>query len=146
MVDSSTLVMQTLQNNWSLSSPGQTDVYWVSAKVEMMDWAKLGKNIVVACYSGSGPVQAVPLSAEVWQKTEQVTVDIIVKVGTGTAEDANTIRDSMATEVYRIIHSSQFTISGISAVYVSRESFKVESAELSRLALQVSCVSFNISS
>ena len=145
MTDSSRIVMETLQANWSLSSPSQTDVYWADTKVEAMDWAKLGKNCVVACYSASGPVQAVPLSAEVWQKTEQVIVDIIVKVN-GTIDQANDTRESMRVEVYRIIHSQQFTISGISAAYVSRESYKVESSELTRLAIQISCVIFDIMS
>jgi hypothetical protein len=143
MVDSSRLVMQTLQNNWSLSSPGQTDVYWVDAKVEMMDWAKLGKNIVVACYSASGPVQAVPLSREAFQKTEKVIVDLIVKVSIS-VDDSLNVRESMRAEVYRIIETSQFTIQGVANAFVSREPYKVESGELTRLTVEVTCVSFDV--
>jgi hypothetical protein len=145
MVDASSIVMQTLQSNWSLSSPGQTDVYWADAKVEMMDWAKLGKNVVVACYSASGPVQAVPLSREVFQKTERVTVDLIVRVSTS-VDDALSMRESLRREVYRIIETTQFTIQGIANAYVSRESYKVESGELTRLTAEVTCVSFDVTS
>jgi hypothetical protein len=145
MVNASTLIMQTLQSNWSLSSPGQTDVYWVDAKVEMMDWAKLGKNVVVACYSASGPVQAVPLSREVFQKTERVTVDLIVRVSTS-VDDALNIRENIRAEVYRIIETTQFTIPGVANAFVSRESYKVESGELARLTVEVTCVSFDVTS
>jgi hypothetical protein len=143
MVDTSMLLMQTLQSNWSLGSPGQTDVYWVDAKVEMMDWAKLGKNIVVACYSASGPVQAVPLSREVFQKTEKVIVDLIVRVTTS-VDDALNVRESMRAEVYRIIETSQFTIQSVANAFVSREPYKVESRELTRLTVEVTLVSFDV--
>jgi hypothetical protein len=133
-----------LQSSWSLSNPAKASISWTDTKPETVD-AIGPNNYVVACYNSPGPVSAEPLSREVWQKTEQVTVDIIVKV-TGTPEAANTIRDAMATEVYRIIHSGQFTITGVAAAYISKEAYKVESTELSRLALQVSCVSFDVSS
>jgi hypothetical protein len=145
MVNTSTLLMQTLQSNWSLSSPGQTDVYWVDAKVEMMDWAKLGKNIVVACYSASGPVQVVPLSREVFQKTEKVIVDVIVRVLTS-VDDTLRMRESMRAEVYRIIETTQFAIEGVANAFVSREPYKVESSELTRLTVEVTCVSFDVTS
>jgi hypothetical protein len=142
-------ISQLLQASWTLSSPSKTDITWTDTKPETVDGinSALGiNNYLIGCYNSTGPVSAEPLSREVWQKTEQVTVDIIVKVGTNTPEVTNSTRDAMAGEVYRIIHSGQFMISGISAAYISKETFKVESTELSRLALQVSCVSFNVAS
>jgi hypothetical protein len=132
-----------LQQNWSLSTPGKDDIYWADTRVETMDFAKVGKNYVVACYSPSSPVASVPLSREAFQKTEQVVVDLVVRAVTS-INDACTVRESMRREVYRIIELFQFKIQGVANAYVSREAYKVESSELARLALQVSCVSFDV--
>ncbi len=136
---------QLLQQNWSLQSPAASDIYWADTKVEAMDWTKVGKNFVIACYSPSGPVQAVPLSREAWQKTEQVMVDILVKV-TGTVDDACTLRETMRNEVYRIMHKVELSTPGYPDVHVQREAYKTESGELARIVIQVALVSFDIKS
>jgi len=108
-VTAASVISQLLQENWSLQSPAKTDIYWADTKV--------GKNFVIACYSPSGPVQAVPLSREAWQKTEQVMVDILVKV-TGTVDDACTLRETMRNEVYRITHLVELSTPGYPDVHV----------------------------
>jgi hypothetical protein len=144
-VTAASVISKLLQENWSLLSPAKTDIYWADTKVEAMDWMKVGKNFVIACYSPSGPVQAVPLSREAWQKTEQIMVDILVKV-TGTVDDACTLRETMRNEVYRITHLVELSTPGYPDVHVQREAYKTESSELARLVIQVSLISFDIKS
>jgi hypothetical protein len=138
-------IKQLLQQQWSLTNPAASDIDWTDTKFDAAGFPGAGKSFVIACYSPTGPVQTEPLSREAWKKTEQVIVDIMVKI-TGSPEDACNTRESMRGEVYRIIHASEFTVPGFVDVYPVREPYKVESGEWARLAIQFACVSFDIRS
>ena len=145
MTETNKLIMQTLQQQWSLSSPAATDIYWSSTRFETVDFEKAGRNFVVACYSPTGPSQTSQLTREVWLKTEQVLVDILVKVA-GTVDDAVAARENMRKEVERIIHTSEFNIASLAEAVVSREPVQVEAQNLVRVSVQVSCKSFQVKS
>jgi hypothetical protein len=137
--------MQTLQTQWSLPSPSVNDIFWVDTRVETLDFAKVSKNYVVSCYSPTGPSTTVPLSREAWLKTEQVIVDLIVKV-MGVVDDAVTVRENMRKEVERIVHENELKIPGLADAPIAREPYQVEGPDLVRVSLQISCRSFQIKS
>jgi hypothetical protein len=143
MTDTAQVISQTLQSNWSLSSPKASDISWPCTRFESADLTKITQNYVVACYNPASPVASEPLSREVWQLTEDVVVDVIVRV-TGTAQQALDARESVRLEIYRILHSNELSIPGIPVAYVAREPYKVESPDLARIALQVKCKTFHI--
>ena len=145
MTETNTLIMQTLQGQWALASPAVGDIFWSGTRFETVDFEKAGKNFVVACYSPTGPSQTTQLTREVWLKTEQVLVDVLVKVA-GTVDDAVAARENMRREVERIIHTSEFNIASLAEAVVSREPVQVEAQNLVRVAVQVSCKSFQVKS
>ena len=143
MTEANQLIMQALQQQWSLASPGVADIFWSSTRFETVDFDRAAKNFVVACYSPTGPSQTTPLTRELWLKTEQVIVDVLVKV-VGTVDDAVAARENMRREVERIIHMSEFTISSLAEAVVAREPVQVEASNLVRVSVQVTCKSFQI--
>jgi len=145
LTETSKLIMQTLQAQWSLVSPGVNDIYWVDTRVETLDFAKVSKNFVISCYSPTGPSTTVPLSREAWLKTEHVIVDLIVKV-IGTVDDAVTVRENVRKEVERIIHANELNMPGLADAPVTREPYQVEGPDLVRVSIQISCRSFQIKS
>jgi hypothetical protein len=132
-------VLQTLQTNWSLSSPAGTAIDWVSTRVETIDWAKTGLNVIIACYNPTSPAQVTRLSSNFWESIEQVAVDIMVKV-TGAVGDAVTVRDNCFTEVARILRV--FLPAGLQDIYPVRETVKVEGPDVVRVALILNCIIF----
>jgi hypothetical protein len=139
MADAAAVLNQHLYDNWALASPAKTDVYWAKSKVEAIDFTKMAKNYVLACYA---PMTAANIRLEakdVWLVEQNVMVDILVKVVTS-VNDAVNMRENMRYEVYRIL--KQYTPSGFGFADVTREFNKNESPDLARLSLQVKLVSF----
>ena len=145
MTETNKLIMQTLQQQWTLASPAATDIFWSSTRFQTVDFEKAGKNFVVACYSPTGPSQTSQLTREVWLKTEQIIVDVLVKV-VGTVDDAVAARENMRREVERIIHTSEFNVADLAEAVVTREPVQVEAQNLVRVSVQVSCKSFQVKS
>jgi hypothetical protein len=144
MTDNAQFVSAMLQAKWALASPIVSDIYWATTRFQTMDFQKLPNSYAIACYNPGSPVASDALAREVWQFVEDVVIDIIVKVGTGTPQQATDTRENMRNEVYRIIHANEFAFSGCVDVYPMREHTKVESPDLARLAIQVKCKSFHI--
>jgi hypothetical protein len=141
MPDIAQQISSLLQAKWTLPSPGVADITWASTRFEAAQ--DVPGNFVVSCYNPGGPVSADPLSREVWQLLEDVIIDILVKVSAGTALAIES-RESMRQQVYEILHLNQFGVSGCNDVYPVRETTKVESPQLVRVAIMVRCRSFNI--
>jgi hypothetical protein len=116
---------------------------WQTTRVDAATFLAGGKNYAVSCYNPTSPTQVAPLCREAWQQVERVMVDVYVKAVT-TPSAACDVRESMKAEVYRILHASEFKVSGIQDLYVERESSKVEGPDLVRLTIQAACVSFHI--
>jgi hypothetical protein len=144
LTDTAQVISAMLQAKWSLSSPTVSNIYWATTRFQTMDFQKLSAGTAVACYNPGGPVASDALAREVWQFIEDVVIDIIVKVGSGTVQAALDSRENIRNEVYRILHLYEFAFSGCSDVYPMREHTKVESPDLSRLAIQVKCKSFKV--
>jgi hypothetical protein len=144
MTDTAQVVSTMLQAKWSLSSPTAGQIYWATTRFQTMDFQKLANSYAIACYNPGGPVASDALAREVWQFVEDVVIDIIVKVGAGTVQQALDTRENMRTEVYRILHLYEFAFFGCADVYPMREHTKAESPDLARLAIQVKCKSFNV--
>ena len=139
MADAAAILSQHLYDNWTLENPSRDSIYWAKSKVEAIDFAKMGKNYVVACYA---PMTAANVRLEaknVWIIEENVMVDILVRVVSSVAEAVEK-REAMRGEVYRILKGS--TPSGFEAADVTREFNKNESPDLARLSLQVKLVKF----
>lgn len=143
MTDTAQIVSAMLQAKWSLPSLRVTDIYWATTRFQAMDFEKVPNFFAIACYNPGSPVASDALAREVWQMLEDVVIDIIVKVSAGTslAIDA---RESIRQQVYIIIHANEFAFSGCTDVYPMREHTKVESPELVRLAIQIKCKSFSL--
>jgi hypothetical protein len=137
------IISQLLQANWSLQNPAKTDILWADTKVDTMQMAQWTKNCVVAVYSPPNPVVSKPLCRELWEITENVYVDLYVKV-TSTADAAAQVREAIRQECYRISHTQEFKVQGQKTVDIVREQHKIESPEAVRLALQFACVSWDI--
>jgi len=144
MTDTAQIISAMLQLKWSLASPKASDIYWSTTRFQAMDFEKVTNSYVIACYNPGSPVASDALAREVWQLVEDVVIDIIVKVGAGTVQQAVDARESMKQQVYTIIHANEFAFSGCADVYPMREHTKVESPDLVRLAIQVKCKSFNV--
>ena len=137
------MISSALQANWQLPSPAAADILWQTTRVDAATFLAGGKKHAVSCYNPTSPTQVVPLSREVWQQIERVMVDVYVKVTTTPAGAAD-VRESMRLQIYLILHSQEFKVSGIKDLYIERESSKVEGPDLVRLTLQVACVSFHV--
>jgi len=137
MTDAAAVLNQHLYDNWSLTSPAKDDIYWAKSKVEAVDFAKIKKNYVVACYAPMTAANVRVLAKGVLLAEQNVMVDILVKVVTS-INDAINARENMRNEVYRILKAS--TPSGFGYADVTREFNKVESPDLTRLSLQVKMV------
>jgi len=137
------VISSALQANWQLPSPAAADILWQTTRVDAATFLAGGKKYAVSCYNPTSPTQVVPLSREVWQQIERVMVDVYVKVTTTPAGAAD-VRESMRLQIYLILHSQEFKVSGIKDLYIERESSKVEGPDLVRLTLQVACVSFHV--
>jgi hypothetical protein len=139
MADAAEVLCQHLQDNWSLTSPSKADIYWAKSKVEAIDFAKMAKNYVVACYAPMTAANIRNIAKDVDLVEQNVMVDVLVKVVTSVS-DAVSARENMRGEVYRILKAS--VPSGFQDAYITREFNKVESPDLARLSLQVVMVSF----
>ena len=144
MTDTVQIVSALLQAKWGLASPKASDIYWSTTRFQAMDFEKVTNAYVIACYNPGSPVASDVLTREVWQFLEDIVIDIIVKIGAGTVQQAVDARESMRQQVYSILHTNEFAFSGCVDVYPLREHTKVESPELVRLAIQVKCKSFNV--
>lgn len=142
--DNVALISATLETNWSLASPAKTDILWSTTRVDSAVFLSSGKSYAIGCYNPTSPTQVLPLASDLWEQIERVIVDIYVKVTTTELAAVGT-REDIRNEVYRILNSRTITVSGLLDWRVERESIKVESADLVRLALQVACVTFNLS-
>jgi hypothetical protein len=138
MADAAEVLCQHLQDNWSLSSPSKADIYWAKSKVEAIDFTKMAKNYVVACYAPMTAANVRVLAKGVLLAEQNVMVDILVKVSTSVSS-AVAVRENMRGEVYRILKAS--TPSGFGFADITREFNKNESPDLVRLSLQVKMVS-----
>jgi len=138
MVDAAAILNQHLYDNWTLQNPSRDSIYWAKSKVEAIDFTKMGKNYVVACFAPMTAANVRVAAKNVWIVEENVMVDILVRVVSNVAEAVEK-REAMRDEVYNILKSS--TPSGFEAVDITREFNKNESPDLVRLSLQVRCLS-----
>jgi hypothetical protein len=138
MADAAVVLNQHLYDNWALASPANTDIYWAKSKVEAIDFTKIGKNYVLACYAPMSAANVRVEAKDVLFVEQNVMVDILVKVVTS-VNDAVNVREDMRGEVYRILKAS--TPSGFGYADIIREFNKNESPDLVRLSLQVKMVS-----
>jgi hypothetical protein len=138
MADAAEVLCQHLQDNWSLTSPSKADIYWAKSKVEAIDFTKMAKNYVVACYAPMTAANVRVLAKGVLLAEQNVMVDILVKVSTSVSS-AVAVRENMRGEVYRILKAS--APSGFGFADITREFNKNESPDLVRLSLQVKMVS-----
>jgi hypothetical protein len=138
MADAAAVLNQHLYDNWSLTSPAKVDIYWAKSKVEAVDFTKMAKNYVVACYAPMTAANIRTIAKGVMLVEQNVMVDILVKVVTS-VNDAVNARENMRNEVYRILKES--TPNGFQIADIIREFNKVESPDLARLSLQVKMVS-----
>ena len=137
------VLSQVLQNSWSLQSPAKADILWTDTKPETMQMPQWTKNYVIGVYNPSNPAVTKPLCRELWEITENVYVDIYIKV-TSTIDAAAAVREAMRLECYRISHVNEFQVSGQKTVDIVREPHKIESPEVVRLCLQIAAVSWDI--
>ena len=137
------VLSQVLQSNWNIQNPAKTDILWTDTKPETMQMPQWTKNYVVGVYSPSNPAAAKVLCRELWEITENVYVDIYVRV-TSTVDSAVAVREAMRLECYRISHVNEFQVSGQKTVDIVREPHKVESSEVVRICLQIAAVSWDI--
>jgi len=137
MADAATVLNQHLYDNWTLQNPSRNDIYWAKSKVEAIDFAKMGKNYVVACYAPMTAANVRLAAKNVWIVEENVMVDILVRVVSNVAEAVEK-RETMRDEVYNILKGS--TPSGFKAADITREFNKNESPDLVRVSLQVKLV------
>jgi hypothetical protein len=138
MADAAAILNQHLYDNWSLTSPAKADIYWAKSKVEAVDFTKMAKNYVVACYAPMTAANIRNIAKGVNLVEQNAMVDILVRVVTS-VNDAVNVRENMRNEVYRILKES--APSGFGYADVIREFNKAESPDLARLSLQVKMVS-----
>lgn len=141
MTDAASAIMNLLNTEWSLSSPAKADIYWANSRFEAVDFARVGKNYVVACYAPMAVASVKSVAAGLWQIEQNVMVDIIVRV-TSSVDAAVEARESMRGEVYRIIKAKETSSNIFALIQLTREFNKVESPDLVRVSLQVSCLTF----
>jgi hypothetical protein len=114
MADAAAVLNQHLYDNWSLASPAKDDIYWAKSKVEAVDFTKMAKNYVVACYAPMTAANVRVEAKDVLLAEQNVMVDILVKVVTS-VNDAVNARENMRNEVYRILegfHAKRVRICG----------------------------------
>jgi len=136
-------ISKLLQDNWALSSPAVGDILWTDTKPDTIAMPQWTKNYLIGIYNPQNPVSARALCRELWEITENVFIDIYLKVTT-TPEAADRIREAIRQECYRISHTQQFQAAGQKTIEITREPYKVESSEAARLVLQVAAVSWDI--
>lgn len=134
---------QLLQANWSLSSPVAGDILWTDNKPDTMQLPQWTKNYLIGVYNPSNPVSTKVLARELWEITENVYVDIYIKV-TSTVDAATAIRESIREECYRIMHLNQLNVPGQKTADIVREVHKIESPEIVRLCLLIAAISWDI--
>ena len=137
------VISQLLQANWSLGSPAKGDILWTDNKPDTMQLPQWTKNYLIAVYNPSNPVTSKVLARELWEITENVHVDIYIKV-MGTVDAATVTREIMREECYRIMHVNQLSVPGQKTADITREVHKIESPEIVRLCLLVAAVSWDI--
>ncbi len=161
-VDNSTLVLETLMAEWQ-NNPAKTDVAWLAGRASTVsgydfqpskfDFLNSPKKYAVSCYS----LGASSSSGKLWLKTELVAVEVIVKVLGVTLDKAALIRESMKTEVERIIYlyskvgslwdanpcptgaARRRKIPGLKDVLVAQEGNPLDDFNFTRLTIQVRC-------
>jgi len=138
MADAAAVLNQHLYDNWNLASPAKDNIYWAKSKVEAIDFTKMTKNYVIACYAPMTAANVRVEAKDVLFVEQNVMVDILVKVVTSVTDAVNA-RENMRNEVYRILKAS--TPSGFGYADITREFNKNESPDLARLSLQVKMVS-----
>jgi len=137
MADAAAILSQHLYDNWMLENPSKDSIYWAKSKVEAIDFTKMGKNYVVACYAPMTAANVRLAAKNVWIVEENVMVDILVRVVSSVAEAVEK-REAIRDEVYSILKGS--TPSGFEAADITREFNKNESPDLARLSLQIKLV------
>jgi hypothetical protein len=137
------VLSQILQSNWTLSSPSESDILWTDTGPDAMQMPQWPKNYVIAVYSPPNPIVTRVLCRELWEITENVYVDIYVKVTT-TPDDAAAVREALRFECYRIVHTQGSQVPGQKTVDIVREPHKIESSEMERLTLEIAAVSWDI--
>jgi hypothetical protein len=140
LTDVASVLSQHLYDNWSLSNPSSDDIYWAKSKVEAIDFTKVGKNYVIACYAPISAANIRFLTREIRLVEQNVTVDILVRV-ISSVDDAVNMRETIRSEVYRILKDT--VPSGFEYADVVRESNKNESPDLARVSVFVKMVSFS---
>lgn len=136
-------VSQLLQTNWSLTTPAKGDILWTDTKPDLMQMPQWTKNVAIGVYNPQNPVSTRPQCRELWEITENVYVDIYVKVIT-TVDAAASTREAIRQEVYRISHTQEFQVPGQKNIDITREPHKIESPEMVRLCLQIAAVSWDV--
>lgn len=132
MTDAVSAISSLLYNNWNLTSPDKNSIYWAKGRFETVDFAKVGKSNIVACYQLMANVKG--FTFETWQVEETVAIDILSK--------ESSLRNDMREEVYRIIHANEHAVSGYVWVHIVREANSVESIDLARTTIHVACLSW----
>jgi hypothetical protein len=145
MPDNVQTVSNTLQAQWAsfISSPGSSAIFWPTIKPDMAKFDMLSFNYVIACYNPASPAAVGDDAQGEWTVVEDIIVDIIVKVTTGTQSAIDT-REALRQACYSIIHHNETSMTGIAEAHISRETFKVESPEHMRLAMLVKCKYFHL--
>jgi hypothetical protein len=146
MPDNVQTVSNTLQTQWAsfISTPGSSAIFWPTVKPDVARFDAVPQNYVIACYNPASPAAVDDNAQGVWTIIEDIIVDIIVKVGSGTTQNAIDTRENLRQACYSIIHHNETTMSGIAEAHISRETYKVESPEHMRLAMLVKCKYFHI--
>lgn len=142
-MDVAEAVGKLLRENWSLTDPSASEVYWTNTRFEALDWSRLGYNFVVACYNPMMAGSVKPLAFKTWKITENVIVDIIVRIVDGNVEKALENREAIRSEVYRTLHSFEADVEGLSWIRPVREPVKVEGPDLVRQVIQLECVTLH---
>jgi hypothetical protein len=127
-----------LETNWSLNSPGLTDITWLETKFDAA--SNLPGNLIVACYNPASPTTSESLTTNVLELLEDIVIDIIVPTSAGTAAAIN-MREAMRQQVYTIVQENYSGIPG-SDIWPFREKEKIESPQAVRLTIMVRCRTF----
>lgn len=146
MPDNVQVVSNLLQAQWAsfISSPGTSAIFWPTTKPDVAQFDSQPHNYVVACYNPGSPAAVDDSAQGVWTIVEDIIVDIIVKVGSGTEQNAIDTREALRQAVYSIIHHNETSMSGINEAHISRETYKVESPQHMRLAMLLKCKYFHL--
>lgn len=140
------IISNILQAQWSsfISSPGTSAIFWPTVKPDVAKFDSQPQSYTIACYNPGSPATVDDSAQGVWTIIEDIIVDIIVKVGSGTTQNAIDTREALRQACYSIIHHNETTMSGINEAHINRETYKVESPAHMRLAMLVKCKYFHI--